>query len=63
MRSKKSPKRRDMDLWVQAYDGDQAVEKWMEDNPPPEDWHGTPMQWAWTEMPAGIFTKKPGRFF
>lgn len=30
-----------------------AALKWLKKNPPPENWKGTKMQWAETEMPFG----------
>lgn len=26
--------------------------KWLKSNPPPADWRGTPMEWAFCEMPS-----------
>lgn len=28
------------------------AEKWLVGNPPPKDWQGTPLEWAYTEMPG-----------
>jgi hypothetical protein len=36
--------------------------EWLRKNPPPATWKGTPNQWAYTEMPIGIFSYKPGRY-
>lgn len=28
------------------------VEQWIRKNPPPEDWQGSDLDWAYTEMPS-----------
>lgn len=37
--------------WVAAHRKDTRVLRWLKDNPPPADWKGTAMEYAFTEMP------------
>lgn len=37
--------------WIEKYKDNTACKKWLEDNPPPEGWHGTPMEYAFEEGP------------
>lgn len=41
----------DMAAWVKVHRRDPAVRQWLVDHPPPSGWRGTPLQWAYTEMP------------
>jgi len=52
--------RRDMERWIEANRHDPDVLSWLERNPPPSGWSGTRMEWAWTEMPVGIFSGRNG---
>ena len=46
-----------MNKWIATFERHPEVVTWLRKNPPPPDWHGTPMQWAYTEMPTLLFTK------
>lgn len=37
--------------WIERHRDDPAVAAWLKKNPPPAQWQGTPMEWAFTEMP------------
>jgi hypothetical protein len=37
--------------WIKQHRRDPAVRSWLRDHPPPDEWRGTPMQWAFTERP------------
>jgi hypothetical protein len=39
-----------MRTWCETFENDSKVKAWIEKNPPPPDWKGTPIQWAFTEM-------------
>lgn len=41
-----------MKWWTAVYARHPSVVKWLRENPPPVKWQGTPMEWAYTEMPA-----------
>lgn len=30
----------------------ERAEAWLKDNPPPKEWRGEPLQWAYCEMPS-----------
>jgi hypothetical protein len=34
------------------------AQEWIRKNPPPPEWTGTPLEYAWEEMPIGLL----GRF-
>lgn len=40
-----------MDSWIKEHRKSPEVQQWIEDHPPPEGWIGSPMAWAYTEMP------------
>lgn len=50
-----------MTTWIEEYDDDPKVKQWLEDNPPSDEWKGTPEEWAYTEMPCGFFSSRPGK--
>lgn len=37
--------------WIKANRKDPVVKDWLEKHPPPKRWHGTRLEWAFTEMP------------
>ena len=37
--------------WIKQHRSDPAVRAWLRDHPPPAEWEGSPMQWAFTERP------------
>ena len=39
------------------------IDKTENDGQVPDDWEWDMISYAYTEMPVGLFTKKPGRFF
>lgn len=39
--------------WINEHRGDPKVREWIRDHPPPPEWEGSAMQWAYTEMPQG----------
>jgi hypothetical protein len=43
--------RQRMQFWIDKYSKHPRVVKWLEENPPPSYWEGTPEMWAWFEMP------------
>lgn len=43
---------RRMRLWCKRNYNDPAVRKWVEENPPPKEWEGSRIEWAYTEMPT-----------
>ena len=46
--------RKAMLRWFEAnLRDDPEVKAWLEANPPPPDWKGTTMEWAWMKMPVG----------
>jgi hypothetical protein len=51
---------RKMREWIATWKDDPIVRQWIRDNPPPASWQGTPIEWAYTEMPFGIVTGRPG---
>lgn len=47
--------------WILEHKADPDVKQWLRDNPPPRGWLGTKMEYAYTEMPVGLFTGRAGR--
>lgn len=43
-----------MQAWCARHQDDPMVRWWLGRNPPPTEWQGTPMEWAYTEMPVPI---------
>lgn len=43
----------DMGAWCRKNRRNPAVRQWLADNPPPPDWQGSKLQWAFTEGPFG----------
>ena len=39
--------------WCKAHARSRKVRAWLARNPPPKEWRGSPMEWAYTEMPFG----------
>lgn len=37
--------------WIAKYENNKACQQWLVDHPPPEGWHGTPMEYAFDEGP------------
>jgi hypothetical protein len=37
--------------WINEHHRDPQVKAWLRDHPPPPEWEGSPLQWAYTEMP------------
>lgn len=37
--------------WIREYQNNPGVIRWLSENPPPAEWQGTPMEWAFEEMP------------
>lgn len=50
-----SAEERKMRRWCRANSHNPKVLAWIEKNPPPKDWKGSKLQWAYTEMPWGGF--------
>lgn len=50
-------------LWWNGLDSaDRAdVRAWLHRSPPPESWQGTHVEWAYTECPLGLFSRRYGR--
>ena len=40
-----------MAQWVCANESHPEVKQWLVNHPPPTGWQGTPMEWAYLEMP------------
>lgn len=40
-----------MQAWIKAHRKDMRVLRWLRDNPPPAEWKGTAMEYAFSEMP------------
>lgn len=37
--------------WCERYGKLPAVQKWLRENPPPAEWRGSPVEYAYLEMP------------
>jgi len=46
-----------MKKWIKENRRSKEVIEWLSNNPPPEEWTGTRMEWAYTEMPQGFIGK------
>lgn len=40
-----------MRTWVREHRQDPKVRAWLKANPPPADWDGSALEWAYTERP------------
>jgi hypothetical protein len=49
----------EMASWCDTHFTDPRVMAWLERNPPPLMWRGTPLEWAYTEMPVWVLWNKP----
>ena len=38
--------------WIRKHRTDPAVRAWLEKHPPPAEWTGTPLEWAYEERPG-----------
>lgn len=47
---------RSMTEWCQRHANNKGLRAWLATNPPPPEWEGTDVQWAYTEMPAWNMT-------
>ncbi|KKM16450.1 hypothetical protein LCGC14_1685780 [marine sediment metagenome] len=46
------PKERDKRVaWKNGFGNAPSVARWLSANPPPNDWDGDPLDWAFLEMP------------
>lgn len=43
---------RRMKLWCELNRNNRRVVRWIRENPPPEGWKGTALQYAYSEMPS-----------
>jgi hypothetical protein len=39
--------------WKRKHRKSQRVQAWLRRNRPPRSWQGTPLEWAYTQMPFG----------
>ncbi len=60
MEANRDPK---YDRFLEQYGTDDDTWHWIFNNAPPLTWQGTQLQYAYLEMPVGLFTKRAGRFF
>lgn len=40
--------------WIEKYENDPRVKKWLSENPPPKNWKGDAILYAFTEMPVWV---------
>ena len=48
-----------MTLWCKHYENDPRVLAWLEKNPPPKEWQGSRLEYAYTEMPFTVLVFSP----
>lgn len=53
----------DYDRFIDRYGNDPDTWDWLGRHVPPLDFDGTQLQWAYIEMPIGLFTRRAGRFW
>ncbi len=37
--------------WIVRHKHNRGLKAWLRENPPPKEWTGSRLQWAYTEMP------------